>query len=730
MPSPGSAMASAPWGNRVGAAGILMASAFLLLGPHASQAGEFPIGAWFPGLFNNQSGQFAARLDQVAAANFNTIHAALEPRNDASVNGVFMDLARRRGLEVQLYSWNVPPGWRTSRRYWTKTLEAENKGIFIHPVGVQDGDAWHVNTADHAPGIILDTPTERRAGIFLRYVEQQLNSRGRVVANRVRYGIHVFRLKTDDIRGPDRIATLRILRHSDGTLLRARDVRKLEFHSPGTYQDFLLRYPVPPGGGRVRYQIDWSGAGNLWVDEIRAHDDYGYRLFAGDFDRWIEDDLAAYDGDPVDPPWRFYVDDEPRWTEKDESVAYVNEIIKARTGKSGIVAFNQTRKDFMQHFVGTVSPAEFLVDFYTFGLYVPSPGQAGYAARLQDVLDSYVTWYGRGREVAMDAGIPLWAVIQAHDWPGVLRDPTPEEIRVQVYLALAHGVTGVYYFMYSSRLNNSQVAEIRGLVDGSYRITPKWTEVRDLNAMLQKQKDTLLQLTSDAVFSGNAPESFVQRLSDPADFHLGAFTHADGSRYLMVVNRRCRPSDPPRPVTIRLNLSRLNGLNYSYLVEDLHTGEMVATSNGFSAFFSVSLAPGEGRLFRLEPWDDLVTLSGDVTVPAGVKLTLSAGTTVEFAAGDGTGGGRDGARAELIVEGALDAGAGDITFRSSGAAEASSGGGWYGIRVGRGGSADLSGATIRDGHRCLQIHETSTVDVTNTTLIDCGRAVDLIPAAP
>ena len=710
---------------------ILLAAALLLMGQKACPAREFPIGAWFPGMFNNQSGQFAARLNQVAAANFNTIHAALESRNEPSRNGVFINLARQRGLEVQLYSWNVPPGWRAaSRRFWSKTLEAEDKDIFIHPAGMQDGDAWHVNTADHAPGIMLDTPTRAGAAVFLRYVEQEVDSRGRVIANRGQYGIHVFRLKTDDNRGLDRIATLRILRHSDGRLLRERTVRKLEFHEVDAYQDFLLRYLVPAAGARVRYQIEWSGAGNLWVDRIRAHDNHGYRLFAGDFDRGIENDLAAYDGAQVDPPWRFYVDDEPRWTEKDESVAYVNEFIKARTGKSGVAAFNQTRRDFMQHFVDTVAPSEFLVDFYPFRLDVPTLDQAGYEAGLQSALDSCVTWYGTAREVAREAGLPLWAVVQAHDWPRGLRDPTPEEIRVQVHLALAHGATGIFYFMYSSHLNDNQVADIQGLVDGNYGITPKWTEVQSLNATLQDLDDTLLRLTSDAVFAGDAPVSFVQRLSDPVDFHLGTFTHADGSPYLMVVNRRCRPGDPPRWVTIFLNPSRLQGLNHSYLVEDLHSGEMVATSNGLSASFSVYLAPGEGRLFRLEPWDDLITLSGDVRVPPGVKLTLSAGATVAFAPGDRTGGGEDASRGELIVEGALDAGAGDITFRSADEAGVSSGEGWYGIRVGRAGRADLSGAAIRDGHRCVQLHESSAADVATASFVNCGQAVELVPPPP
>ena len=159
---------SSKWRTRVKAHQILLFSALVFFCHRLGLAQEFPIGAWFPGLFNNQSAQFAARLDQVVDANFNTIHAALEGRNDASVNGVFLDLAHQRGLNVQLYNWNMPPTWRTrTRTYWTKTVEAENRR-FTHPVGTQDGDAWHANTADHTPGLLLDTPAEGR-GIFLRY---------------------------------------------------------------------------------------------------------------------------------------------------------------------------------------------------------------------------------------------------------------------------------------------------------------------------------------------------------------------------------------------------------------------------------------------------------------------------------------------------------------------------------------------------------------------------------
>ena len=125
---------------------------------------EFPVGAWFPGLFNNQAEHFAERLDQVVEANFNTIHAALGVRNDPSVNGVFLDLAHQRGLDVLLYSWNVPPAWRTaSRTYWTKTVEAEHRRFFTHRVGTRDGGALHANTQTIPRGS-FSTPPRRARG--------------------------------------------------------------------------------------------------------------------------------------------------------------------------------------------------------------------------------------------------------------------------------------------------------------------------------------------------------------------------------------------------------------------------------------------------------------------------------------------------------------------------------------------------------------------------------------
>ena len=102
----------------------LAATVTLSIRPGLSQTVDFPIGAWFPGLFDNQSGDWEDRLDLVEAAHFNTIHASLEIRNDAADNQEWMDLAHDRDLKVQLYSWNVPPSWRNeSLSHWSQTFE-------------------------------------------------------------------------------------------------------------------------------------------------------------------------------------------------------------------------------------------------------------------------------------------------------------------------------------------------------------------------------------------------------------------------------------------------------------------------------------------------------------------------------------------------------------------------------------------------------------------------------
>ncbi len=127
-----------------------------------------------------------------------------------------------------------------------------------------------------------------------------------------------------------------------------------------------------------------------------------------------------------------------------------------------------------------------------------------------------------------------------------------------------------------------------------------------------------------------------------------------------------------------------------------------------------------GRIEQNTTWRDTVYVIGDVTIVSGAILTLAPDTKVHFMPyHDDTQDGLDSTRAELIVEGRLHAHAGGIVFRSANAA--SLGADWYGIVVKRGGIADVSNATIRDGLRCLYAKMGGRVTMDHIAFANCGK---------
>ena len=116
--------------------------------------------------------------------------------------------------------------------------------------------------------------------------------------------------------------------------------------------------------------------------------------------------------------------------------------------------------------------------------------------------------------------------------------------------------------------------------------------------------------------------------------------------------------------------------------------------------------------------NDIVKVGGDVTIPSGVTLTLAAGTEVHFLADqDDAMSGSDSGKAELIVDGVLEAGAGNI-FRSSN--DDPSDPEWYGIYLRGQGQANLTNATLRDGVACVPVSGNGAFSLMGATLDDCG----------
>ena len=154
-------------------------------------------------------------------------------------------------------------------------------------------------------------------------------------------------------------------------------------------------------------------------------------------------------------------------------------------------------------------------------------------------------------------------------------------------------------------------------------------------------------------------------------------------------------------------------------------------TGGTATLNGVTISDGEHR------WRGVFTVGGDLHVSGGTtagNLVLEQDTQIRFAAGDAASSGQDPARAEVIVRGTLTATETGIAFLS--ASDTPSEDDWHGIRVQSGGSADLSGAEVRDAHRCVQSQnspDTIPAPVTMsdaTELTHCGLTVSLVPSPP
>ena len=155
------------------------------------------------------------------------------------------------------------------------------------------------------------------------------------------------------------------------------------------------------------------------------------------------------------------------------------------------------------------------------------------------------------------------------------------------------------------------------------------------------------------------------------------------------------------------------------MVEDADADQAV-NPTGNTQPPDASLDYWTGRIEQDTTWRDTVYVGGDVTIASGATLTLAPDTKVHFMPyHDDTQGGLDSTRAELIVEGRLYAQAEGIVFCS--AAATSLGADWYGIVIERGGLADVSHATIRDGLRCLNAEMGGRVRMDHVAFTNCEK---------
>lgn len=123
---------------------------------------------------------------------------------------------------------------------------------------------------------------------------------------------------------------------------------------------------------------------------------------------------------------------------------------------------------------------------------------------------------------------PLWVILQAFGKPNnAWKIPTPEEIRAQVWLALAHGAKGIIYFIYQST-TGFQGEWLQGMVDMDLKpMDGRLDEVGRINEQVTKLAPTLLKLKPAEFTLPAVPEQVLTK----------GFTDPRGVKHVILANK-------------------------------------------------------------------------------------------------------------------------------------------------------------------------------------------------
>jgi hypothetical protein len=204
----------------------------------------------------------------------------------------------------------------------------------------------------------------------------------------------------------------------------------------------------------------------------------------------------------------------------------------------------------------------------------------------------------QARKQALKYGLPQWnIVLTSPHWQ--YRKLTEDDLRLEIWGSLAYGVKGIAYYKFISReLPILQAADLGNFRDGPldqfFEKTPTWSWLRNLNRQVQNLAPTLLKLHSEDTYHigaiprenhGPSERSIVIDVPD-GQFVVGEFTHENGGRFVMIVNKDLKRSVHLTP-KFRADIKTVN-------VVSPITGQV----KSLTPFYW--LAPGQGVLLQVE----------------------------------------------------------------------------------------------------------------------------------
>jgi len=234
--------------------------------------------------------------------------------------------------------------------------------------------------------------------------------------------------------------------------------------------------------------------------------------------------------------------------------------------------------DYLERFIATCHPK--IISFDNYSLMDDGSLRGNYWSNLEAV-----------RDACRRHRIEFWNIVLAVAHFNY-REPTAADLRFETYTTLAYGGHGLAYFTYFA----PAVGNYRGAaIDQFGNETPTWHNLQNINLQIQKLGPTLLQLQSDDIYHlGDVPpqckgpptNSLVTAVAG-GNFLAGEFTHRDGSRYIMIVNKDLARSHPCAP-QFRKTTRRLRHISP-------YSGSLAPFEGEY-----VWLAPGQGVLLKPE----------------------------------------------------------------------------------------------------------------------------------
>ena len=303
----------------------------------------------------------------------------------------------------------------------------------------------------------------------------------------------------------------------------------------------------------------------------------------GDLIQQVNDHPAVYG---------YHIKDEPdpgQFAELAKAVAQVKEQAPGKWPYINLPpGMGEGYDGYLDLFVNTCHPTILSYDNYPVG---------------QDGSFSYGFWanINHVRSAGLRHQLPFWTIVlsSAHLTYG---EPNETHLRLQAWGSLVYGARGVCYYKFISRslpiIGAPDLGDWRnGPLDQFHEKTHAWNWMRNLNRQLQNVAPTYLKLKSDLVYHvGEVPEgnrgvgddSLVKGLKSGDAFVIGDFTHEDGSRWVMIVNKNLKNSVVCQPE----------------FREEMAAVEYVSPITGELGDFPdpwYCLPPGQGVLLKLTP---------------------------------------------------------------------------------------------------------------------------------